>query len=174
MKNIRSFVKRIVKSRYLSLVLRTYIGIIFIYASMGKIHYPAEFSEAIAAYRILPYWSINAVAVVLPWMELVCGLFLIIGLRTRTATSIIGSLLIVFSIAILINLYRGAPINCGCFDNVDGQITWWDILYNISWLLLIVQIFLFDKVYIFSKKIFGLKMKTEYSLSALLLDRRIP
>lgn len=174
MKNIRSFVKRIVKSRYLSLVLRTYIGIIFIYACMNKIHYPAEFGEAIAAYRILPYWSINAVAVVLPWIELVCGLFLIVGMRTRSATSIIGSLLIAFSIAILINLYRGAPISCGCFDNVGDQIAWWDIFCDISWLLLIVQIFLFDKIYLFSKKTFSLKMRREYSFSTLLLDRRRP
>jgi len=166
MKSIWSFVKRIAKSRYLSLVLRSYIGIIFIYASMSKIHYPAEFGEALAAYRILPYWSINAAAVVLPWMELICGLFLIIGLRTRAAASFIGLLLVVFSIAILINLYREAPISCGCFDNVGDQIGWWDVFRDIGWLMLIVQIFLFDKIYLFSRGIFGLKTRKEESLSA--------
>ncbi|MBW2568062.1 MAG: DoxX family membrane protein [Deltaproteobacteria bacterium] len=153
-------------------MLRTYIGIIFIYASMDKIHYPAEFSEAIAAYQILPYWSINAVAVALPWIELLCGFFLILGLRTRTAASIVGLLLSMFSIAILINLYRNMPIGCGCFDNVDGQITWWDVFRDIGWLMLIVQIFLFDKVYFFGKRRLGLRMRTGDGLSALLLERR--
>ncbi len=151
MKSIWSFVKRIAKSQYLSLVLRTYIGIIFIYASMSKFHYPAEFGEAVASYRILPYWSINALAVVLPWIELICGLFLIIGLRTRAAASVIGLLLVVFSTAILINLYRGTPISCGCFGNVGDQITWWNVFRNIGWLILIVHIFLFDKIYLLSR-----------------------
>jgi len=151
MRSFWSFVKKILKSRYLSLVLRSYIGIVFIYASMSKIHYPAEFGEALAAYRILPYWSINAMAVVLPWIEMLCGLFLIIGLRSRAAAFIIGSLLAVFTVAIVLNLIRSAPISCGCFDNVGEQISWWEVFRDLGWALLTVQIFLFDRIYFFRK-----------------------
>lgn len=143
---------RIVKSPNLSLVLRVYIGIIFIYASMSKISHPAEFREALAAYRILPYWSVNLVAVLLPWVELVSGLFLILGLRTRAAALIIGSLLFLFTMAILINLIRQVPISCGCFDTVGEEITWWDIPRDIGWLLFTVQVFLFDRIYLLRRE----------------------
>jgi len=54
MKTLWSFIKRIMKSKYLSLGLRFYIGIIFIYASMSKIPFPAEFCQALISYQIVP------------------------------------------------------------------------------------------------------------------------
>jgi len=146
MKNLWPNVKRFIKSPYLSLVLRFYIGYIFIHASTSKIHYPAEFAESLAAYQMIPYWSVNFMALFLPWLELTCGLFLILGLRTKVVTSILGSLLVVFTFAILINLLRGSPIHCGCFENVDHPIGWRDIARDLGWLILTVQIFFFDKI----------------------------
>ncbi len=147
MKRFWSFVKRIVKSEYLALVLRLYIGILFLYASMSKIPYPAEFAEALAAYQVVPYWALNFIAVALPWVEATCGLFLVIGLTTRAASSVLGSLLICFTLGQLINLIREIPINCGCFQNAGNPITWWDIPKDIGWVLLTIQIFFFDRIY---------------------------
>ena len=166
MRTIWLYIRKIVKSPYLSLVLRSYIGVVFIYASMSKIHYPAEFSETLAAYRILPYWSINFVAVVLPWLELVCGLFLIIGLRTRAAASIIGVLLILFATSIVINLARGSPISCGCFDSVGPEIGWWEVARDIIWLLFAVQVFFVDRIYLLRKEGFVFMKRLEDSPSA--------
>ena len=93
----------------------------------------------------------------MPWLELISGAFLLLGLFTKAAASVIGSMLIIFIFAILLNLIRGTPISCGCFENVDYQISWIDIARDIGWLILIVQIFLFDRINFLRKGIVHMK-----------------
>ncbi len=149
--SIWSLIKRILKSEYLALVLRLFVGYYFIYASMSKIPYPAQFAELLGEYRILPYWSIGLLAVVVPWVELISGLFLIMGLRTRAAASVIILLLITFNVLIGVNVVIGSPINCGCYDTVGEPVSWWKILKNTFWLLLTVQVFFFDRLLLLRK-----------------------
>jgi putative oxidoreductase len=144
-----SFIKKIVTSKYLALVFRIYIGYIFIYASLSKIQDPTSFAENIAAYAILPYWGINPVAVILPWMELVCGFLLIIGLRTRTAASILAALLFIFTVFVVINVLRGSTINCGCFDNVGEPIGWAKVAQNTLWLGMTILVYFYDRIFLF-------------------------
>jgi uncharacterized membrane protein YphA (DoxX/SURF4 family) len=149
--SIWSVIKRILKSEYLAFVLRLLIGYYFIYASMSKIPYPAQFAELLGEYRILPYWSIDLLAVVIPWVELISGLFLIMGLRTRAAASVIILLFIGFNVFIGANVVIGSPINCGCYDTVGEPVSWWKISKNTFWLLLTVQVFFFDRLFLLRK-----------------------
>jgi putative oxidoreductase len=146
MKIVFPYINKFVKSPYLSLVLRLYIGGIFIYAGMSKVHYPGEFAENLAAYQMLPYWAVNFAAVILPWVEIICGLFLIIGFKSRVSASIIGVLLIVFTFGIFINLLKGTPISCGCFDTIGAEISWEDVSRDLSWFILTLQIFFYDQI----------------------------
>ena len=146
-----SYLKRIVTSERLAFVLRIYVGGFFLYASMSKIPYPAQFAEATANYRLLPYYSLNLGAVLLPWIEFVCGLFLVIGFMSRASTILIGLMLIMFDIMVLINMYWGAPITCGCYDTVGEPIGWKKIIENAVMLLFTIQIYYFDKLFIFRR-----------------------
>lgn len=151
MKNLLKFINKIITSEYLSLILRIYIGWIFIEASLSKIPDPALFAENVSNYRLVPYYGLNLVAIVLPWLELVCGFYLIFGIRTKAAASVAGGLLFLFTVFVIINILRGANMNCGCFDTVGEPIGWKKVATNLSWLTMTIQIFFFDKVSFFRK-----------------------
>ena len=95
---------------------RLILGAVFIYASIDKIFHPAAFAKAIYNYQILPDFLINLTAIVLPWLELVLGILLIVGLFREGSVCIVTSLLLVFFGMMVFNLARGLDIYCGCFS----------------------------------------------------------
>ena len=88
----------------------------------------------------MPYWLLNPVAVVLPWVELVCRLFLVIGSLRGLPWSLSELLLVLFNSMVLINMYWGAPISCGCYDTVGEPIGWMKILENILLLIFTIHV----------------------------------
>ena len=97
------------------LLLRVFMGLIFIWASWDKLLDPVAFARVVHNYQIIPSSMVNLVAIILPWIELTCGLLLILGLLTKGSIFIIDSLLFIFILALGFNLYRGFDISCGCF-----------------------------------------------------------
>ena len=106
----------IIADKRIVLIFRVILGVIFIYASLDKIAHPEQFARIIYNYKILPPFLINVFAITLPWVELIAGLFLILGIFTESAAFLICLLLMVFVVAISINLFRGIDLNCGCFS----------------------------------------------------------
>jgi uncharacterized membrane protein YphA (DoxX/SURF4 family) len=98
------------------LLLRLVLGVVFIYAAADKILRPAEFARAVANYQILPSILINPAALLLPWVEAVCGLALLSGRLIRGSAAIISTMLIIFIAALAAALWRGLDISCGCFS----------------------------------------------------------
>lgn len=96
--------------------IRFALGALFIYASTGKIADPAAFAAIIANYRILPETPAVATAVVLPWIEALCGLALITGRFEKGAALLVCLMMVVFIGLILYNGYRGLNVACGCFS----------------------------------------------------------
>jgi putative oxidoreductase len=131
---------------WIELAARWILGLTFIYASYHKIVAPADFAKIVYGYDLFPEISINLIAIVIPFLELVIGLALVIGIYPRSAAIIISGLLLAFITASAINLIRGHEFNCGCFSSVqDGyasspELT---IARNIFYLALGMQIALF-------------------------------
>lgn len=98
------------------LLMRLFLGGLFIYASLHKLGDPAALSKIIYGYKILPPWAINLLAITLPGVELVSGVLLVLGLFSRGAAFIITLSLGVFICAISYNLWRGLEFDCGCFS----------------------------------------------------------
>ncbi|MGA3116402.1 MAG: MauE/DoxX family redox-associated membrane protein [Syntrophobacteraceae bacterium] len=145
------YLRQVAMSKYTAFVLRMCVGCFFLYASTSKIPYPAQFAEATANYRLVPYCCLNLGAVILPWVEFVCGLFLIVGFLSRASAILIGFMIILFNIMVLINMYWGAPITCGCFDTVGEPIGWKKITENFVMLIFIIQIYYFDRLFTFRR-----------------------
>lgn len=91
----------------------------FIFAAIGKIWNPPAFANDIDNYRMLPYLLVSLMAVILPWLELFCGLFLIFGKWLKGSSLIIVAMNVVFIIAIGSAMARGLDITCGCFSATD-------------------------------------------------------
>ncbi len=128
--------------RILTLFARLMLGGIFIYASYDKIRHPAAFAKAVYNYQILPDGFINLTAIVLPWLELVLGSFLIIGFWLPGTVVICNLLLMTFTGALLFNMARGLDIGCGCFSTTaESAINFRTVLRDASFLIPAVYLF---------------------------------
>jgi len=112
-------VKRFLTSPWLTIRVQLALGAIFVIAAIPKMADPPSFAHMIYNYRLVPGSLINLSALVMPWVELLAGLALILGVWKAAARTVIGFLLAVFIIAISINLARDNAIDCGCFNVAD-------------------------------------------------------
>lgn len=144
MTGLRDRTVRLLTHWSVALVLRIYLGGLFIYASMYKISYPMEFAENIAAYQIVPFWAVNLMAIVMPWTELICGILLVVGLRSKSAVCMIAGMLTLFIAAISLSLIRRIPIGCGCFHSMEEPMNWTTLVRDFAWLGIAVHVYLFD------------------------------
>ncbi len=83
---------------------------------MDKMANPADFAKIIHNYQVLPVQLINLLAIFLPWIELLTGLFLVIGKWEKASALIISTLLVIFILGLSQALIRGLDISCGCFS----------------------------------------------------------
>ena len=117
------------------LLIRLFMGIIFIYASYSKILDPTSFSQNIHNYGITPLFLENIIALTLPWVELFIGLGLIFNIKYNACLDISIYLMLLFIILILQAYLRGKSIDCGCFSNDLSPGEWaekrWDMLKRV-------------------------------------------
>ncbi len=121
---------------WLTVRVQIALGAIFVVAAWPKITDPPSFAHMIYNYRILPAGLINISALVMPWVELVIGLCLILGVWVKPARWIVAAMLVVFMVAISINLVRGNAIDCGCFDTSAANLTYEERIRDM-WLVLL-------------------------------------
>jgi uncharacterized membrane protein YphA (DoxX/SURF4 family) len=107
------------------LVLRIVLGAIFIVAGVSKVGHADMFAAQIAGFRILPQAVIAPMALGLPFLEILLGGYLILGLFTRAAAWVAVVLLFAFDAAIASAVVRGMTVSCGCFGPNDATVTTW-------------------------------------------------
>ncbi|MFH1825435.1 MAG: MauE/DoxX family redox-associated membrane protein [Candidatus Firestonebacteria bacterium] len=114
MKRSKLFEKYLTKN--ILFVLRLIIGILFILSSFNDLYNPEYFRTSILMYKILPVMLASITAIVLPWLEFVCGILIILNVHTKSSALILSVILVAFIGAISLNLVRGYIHDCGCFN----------------------------------------------------------
>ena len=105
----------------INLLIRLFIGSVFIITGISKIIDPVLFAKEISNYRMLPELSINLFAIILPWIELIVGILFIFGIKVKANLLLLMGMLLMFNFGVSIAWARGLNINCGCFSNLARE-----------------------------------------------------
>jgi uncharacterized membrane protein YphA (DoxX/SURF4 family) len=117
--------------------------LILIFYGVGKLGDPADFLKSIHTYGILPtdpaYW-LNLSAIALPWLEILAGIAILLGVLRRGAGALSAITLAVFSAAILVRTFdimstdgtafMDVAFDCGCGSGV--VVIWEKMIFNSS------------------------------------------
>lgn len=104
-----------------ALVARLVLAAVFLYAGVLKALDPQEFLLDVRSFQMLrdPWAAVLALG--LPWLEIFCGVALLLGGWTRGACLVLGVLLLAFAVAFVQAWARGLDVTCGCFGKTENK-----------------------------------------------------
>jgi len=98
-------------------IVRTLLAFLLVWAGLSKLGDPINAYTSLLDYQLpAPKVFLKLVAMVLPWLELLCGLMLLANFHRRLATLTASLLFGVFLIMVGQAAARGLDISCGCFN----------------------------------------------------------
>jgi uncharacterized membrane protein YphA (DoxX/SURF4 family) len=111
--------------RFIPLAARWILGAVFIYMGAVKVLHPIDFLKLIREYQTFDnYVVLNAIAGLLPWFEVYCGLLLIGGIAVRATALLTLAMLIPFTVLVFLRAkalahdqgiwFCAVKFNCGC------------------------------------------------------------
>lgn len=109
--------------RILFMLARLAYGAVFVYAGASKMADASTFAGIIANYQILPAKLIFGAALLLPALEVVCGLALWVNSLARGAAVILNCLMAAFLVVMGWAWHKGLDVTCGCFGGAGQTIS---------------------------------------------------
>ena len=107
------------------LLLRLLLGGLLVAAGALKAGDPSSLAANIAAFRLLPAAIVGPLALALPYLELMLGGYLIVGLFTRVAATLATFEFLSYAAVIASAVVRRIPAGCGCFGPRDTALADW-------------------------------------------------
>ena len=143
-KKLKKILLRILRSSYTSLVFRLILGGIFIFAGFAKIHGISSLINEINQYRILPVALASVYGNILPYLEIIIGILLVLGVVLRISASIASLMLISFAISKIVAIILNLQIKiCNCFGIARPLLSTQSLAIDLIMLLLAIQIIVF-------------------------------
>lgn len=116
-----------------ALIARVLLGTWFLYSGGMKIFGTGldRFTRDVANYQLVkaPWDAVAAYTV--PWLELVAGLCLMLGILRRGAILTVAGLVVVFSVSVGWAWFKGLDISCGCHGG-DAPIQYWSKTFEFA------------------------------------------
>jgi uncharacterized membrane protein YphA (DoxX/SURF4 family) len=107
---------------------------IFIYAGYTKLENPLQFAVAVEGYKLASPNMVLWIVKILPWIEILLGIALLLGIQIRYTAAMTFSFLFFFIGVMLITYLRGIEADCGCFG-VGEKISPFTLVRDASFLL---------------------------------------
>jgi len=111
----------VIRNKWVLFGCRLVVAGLFIWAGVLKIIDPLGFARSIQNYRLFPRELAFIIAIILPWVEVLSGAFLIIGIFRRSSALLISLMLIGFIGLVAIAMLRGIDTDCGCFGSLSRK-----------------------------------------------------
>jgi uncharacterized membrane protein YphA (DoxX/SURF4 family) len=110
-----------------AVVIRVGLGLWFAISGISKVFFTGldQFTRDVAAYRMVVQPLDAVVAYVVPWVEIVAGLCLAVGVMRRGAIVCIAGLVAMFAAAVGWAWMQGIEgIDCGCYGRGVALVYW--------------------------------------------------
>lgn len=153
---------------YPTLVSRAVLGAVFLLAGISKALDMNAFAGEISAYQMAPGALVSPMSIAMPLVEILIGVYLLLGLMQRWSAAAAGALLLIFIAAMGQAMARGLTLDCGCFGNALGLNAFRDsvsvgtITRDALWLLLAIHLFFVPGIW----SVDALRHKRAQALSA--------
>jgi Methylamine utilisation protein MauE len=122
----------------LEIIARLVVGGILLAAGIAKLASPATWRQVwLAAYRLLPRPLVAPAALLLPTVEIGCGVALLTGAFGTGSFLAAAVLLTALTLAVATALLRHLDISCGCAGRLDTRVSGHAVARN---LVLIVAV----------------------------------
>ncbi|VGO21409.1 MauE/DoxX family redox-associated membrane protein [Pontiella sulfatireligans] len=119
--------------------IASFIIAVILLSGYHKIIYPADFALSVYRFHLLPDALVNAASLYFSWLEIGCGICLLLIPKYRVAALWVALVLLMFFTGgIAINLLRGSAFSCGCFSRspLARPMDWLSVARNIGLILL--------------------------------------
>ncbi len=127
------------ESILLQLPLRVGLGGVFAFAAYNKIGSTQSFANAIKGFRIVDADKyghlIVTAAYTMPWIEMIAGVLLVLGLWSRASAVAIQIMLVAFIVALIhVILDESISADCSCFGDMnlvcESSVGWCQVIRN--------------------------------------------
>jgi uncharacterized membrane protein YphA (DoxX/SURF4 family) len=135
------WLKTVAANRYVILLFRWILAAFFLVSSYGKLVDIERYSvDAVYNFGVLPMFLARPFGLIMPFIELLCGLGLLFGVLTRLSALGIALMSLSFFIAKGMVLSQGRSIECGCFGAVIDTLASVTIFMDIPMMVLALVI----------------------------------